>query len=98
MGKTLKPAGWYVLVEIEKCEEETKGGIIIAKTIADREDNNSDVGTVIALGPIAFKDRGGPEHWPKVGDKVLFAKHGGKKFDDYRLINDEDVFAWVEEE
>ena len=93
----IKPVGWYVLVEIEEYEEVTASGIIIPDQVKEREDNSHDIGTIVAMGPLAFSERGGKENWADVGDKVLFARHGGKKKGGQRLINDEDVFAKIED-
>lgn len=60
------------------------------------------VGEIISIGPNAWLafDNGKP--WAEVGDKVYFAKYGGKfiTFEDeeYIIVNDEDVQLKVNEE
>jgi co-chaperonin GroES (HSP10) len=59
---------------------------------------NIDQGTVVAIGPSAFKDFGG-DAWCSVGDVIGFAKFGGKYIkdpgtkEDFLVLNDEDVIC-----
>lgn len=75
--------------------------------IADTEDNKRakesvDKGTVVQVGPTAFKDFGG-DAWCEVGDEIVYAKFAGKLIVDpstnekFYAINDEDVVAIVGE-
>lgn len=97
----ISPAGHRVLVKVDEVEKTTKGGIIITDTIADRKQEASIYGTVVAVGPTAWKafDDGLP--WANVGDKVAFAKYGGFIIEDpdtgdqFRLLNDEDICAVI---
>lgn len=61
------------------------------------------IGTIIDIGPTAWKgfDDGTP--WAKVGDRVYYAKYAGKEIvdgseDGLVMINDEDVLGIVVEE
>lgn len=71
-------------------------GIEIAGEQINRDKQSVDKGTVMAIGPTAFKDFGG-EAWCKVGDVVAFAKYSGKAVkdmetqEDYLVLNDEDI-------
>lgn len=95
----IQPAGHRVLVKVEEAEKVTKGGIIIADTIVDRNTEASTIGTVVAVGPTAWQAFDDGIAWAKVGDKVAFAQYGGKKITDpeteetYRILNDEDILA-----
>jgi len=93
------PAGHRLLVEIIKMEKTTKGGIIIADSIAERRDQAADKGVIRAIGPncwLAF-DEG--KAWASVGDTVMLKRYVGTVFDHndrkYTLINDEEVLAIV---
>jgi co-chaperonin GroES (HSP10) len=97
-----------VLIKQDKLEETNpvyqraaKSGIIIP----DHEDNKRaqagvDVGTVVQIGPTAFKDFNTSSPL-KVGDKVAFAKYSGKAITDpsddeiYIALNDEDIVAII---
>jgi chaperonin GroES len=94
------PAGHRVLVKVEEAEAVTAGGIIIAKTIADKNTEANIFGTLIAVGETAWKDFGG-RAWAAVGDRVAISKYGGFVIEDpdtkevYRLLNDEDICAVI---
>ena len=104
----IKPCGHRVLVKQASVTEEdkvfaraNKAGILIAGSELDRNQAGLDKGTVIQIGPTAFKDFGG-EAWCAVGDKVAFAKYAGKAIKDedtdtvYIVLNDEDIVAVLE--
>lgn len=95
----IKPVGYRVLVEPDKVEEKTKGGLFLPQTTQDREQQAAIKGTVVAVGEHAWKEDGEP--WAKVGDRIIFAKYGGFEVEDdgkaYRLLNDEDIVAVIEE-
>ena len=90
--------GHYVLVEREPLEEKV-GSIVIARLDEQAHKAATTVGTVRAIGPMAWADPGlGGSPWCKVGDKVLHSKWAGKTFgEDYLLLNDEDVVAVLED-
>lgn len=107
----IKPTGHYVLVKVEAIEDTHTGtSIIMVSDEARREHGGRDIGIVLEFGPTAYKGFAGcesPEHWGvKVGDKVEFNRYDGKiprvaelddKFKDYRIINDNDIIAVVED-
>lgn len=72
-------------------------GFEIVASEAKKEQAAVDTGFVEAIGPTAFRDFGG-EAWCKVGDKIAFAKYGGKFIGDKLLLNDEDVVAVLRDE
>jgi chaperonin GroES len=94
------PAGHRVLVKIDEAETQTKGGIIIAQTIADKNTEAGIFGTLVAVGETAWKDFGG-RAWAVVGDRVMIAKYGGfvaqepDSDDKFRILNDEDIVAVI---
>jgi len=59
-------------------------------------------GTVVAIGPLAFKDEMNPSglEWYKVGDRVIFVKYGGKtiKYDGelFNVFRYEDVMCGLD--
>lgn len=100
----ISPTEYKVLIQPEKVEEKTKGGIILPDEHKDREQFAQMLGTLIAVSPLAFtyadaKDWGDSPK-PKPGDKVMFAKYAGaaiKGLDgkDYRIVNDKDITAVI---
>lgn len=101
--KKLRPTGHRVMVKVDIVEETTKGGIIISAKITDREQFAQVKGTLVAVGPTAWNDSTYSTPWAEVGNRVMFAKHAGggdiKIGEDiFRIINDEDITAVIEEE
>jgi len=98
----LEPTGHHVLIEPDKVDEKTKGGIYLPETARKQEQNATVTGVIIAVGKQAWMGFGDSEPWAAVGDRVYFAKYGGvvitNEGKDYRLVNDEDVVAIIKED
>lgn len=64
MTVTVKPTGHYVLIELVKVSEKSKGGIIIPSV--EREQKAAQFAKVLAVGPTAFIGVDGcdPRSWP----------------------------------
>lgn len=104
------PTGHRILVKQDHYEEADEvfknaraAGIVIQKDANVRYQDSVDKGTILAIGPTAWKDFGG-EAWATIGDTIVFAKHAGKKVEDpsdkdtnYVVLNDEDVVAILKE-
>lgn len=100
------PCGHRVLIKVTDITEfdpvyqsARRSGIAIADSHEDhqRKQAGMDKGTVVSIGPTAFKDFGG-DAWCSVGDLVVFAKYAGKVVEDtdqkkYVVLNDEDIVA-----
>lgn len=70
----------------------------------DKEKHASQSGTIIAVSPLAFRYEIWPEgsEPPQVGQKALFAKYAGiaregKDGKEYRIMNDKDLVAVLDE-
>lgn len=95
---TVIPCGHRIVVKPERLHDTDPtfrtakaAGLFIPEAAQRQEQAAIDKGVVVAIGPTAFKDFGG-EAWCQVGDKVAFAKYGGKFVDESTLIlNDEDI-------
>lgn len=100
--KSVHPAGHRVLVKPDPVEEVTKGGIIIQHDNKDRVQQAQVTGTIIEVGPQAWKDFSDGTPWATSGDRVLFAKFGGYEIDVegvlHRVMNDEDITAIIKED
>jgi co-chaperonin GroES (HSP10) len=94
----LAPAGHRILVKPDEVEEVSKGGIILDTRNKDREEHGQCFGTIVGIGPNAWNIHDG-EPWAKVGDRVLFARHGGFAIKIsgklHRVMNDEDITAII---
>lgn len=95
--------GFHILVRPVSVKAKTKGGIILPDSTKDDIAYLTTVGRVIALGDLAYDDKGkfpkGP--WCKVGDYVCYGKHSGVKMK-YRgvkllLLFDDQVIMTVDD-
>ena len=80
-----KPFGGRVLVQMRRIREKTASGIILHTDTKEFNRNACQVGIVLALGPLAYKDRDTRETWPegvwcREGDMVRVPKYGGDRF------------------
>jgi len=94
------PLEFKVLIEPETIEEKTAGGIILPQKTKEMEQMAQVRGILIDIGSNAFEDWG---LIPDAGDRVYFGKYAGyivKGNDgkEYRLCNDKDICAIIEEE
>ena len=73
----LKPVLRRVLIELDKVENVSKGGIHIPKEVMESEQRGEYKATVVGIGELAWRDlyqHSGVDFSPpcKVGDRVLF--------------------------
>ena len=73
----IEPIGHRVLIKPKPVEETSKGGIILNENKGLAEANQIE-GTLIAVGPNAWKAFDDGEPWCEVGDKVLYARFSAK--------------------
>jgi len=79
------PFGSRVLVQVRIAKKKTAGGIVIVDEVRKTEAANTQVSRVIAMGPLAFKNRNTMESWPEGawcqnGDFVRTPKYGGDRW------------------
>ena len=102
LEKLPNPTGWRILVMPFKVKEETKGGIIIAQETLDRARAAVQVGYVLKMGPLCYKDEEkfatGP--WCKEKDWVIFARYAGSRMEidggEIRMLNDDEVLGTID--
>jgi co-chaperonin GroES (HSP10) len=80
-----EPFGHRVVVQIRRVVNKTASGIILAEETKANEAFNNVIGKLIAVGPLAFKNRQTAKNWPegvwaKVGDFVKVNKYGGDRW------------------
>lgn len=97
----LKPLGRAVLVK--PYTPERKGGSIVLPDFVEAQESSIEQRAVIVeIGPCAWHDEPAPR--AKVGDKVLVSKFAGHLArgtadnEQYRFVNDRDIFAAIEVE
>lgn len=86
------PFGSRILVQVRVAKKKTAGGIVIVDEVRKTEAVNTQVSRVVAIGPLAFKNRSTMESWPEgswcnVGDFVRTPKYGG---DRWTVVHKED--------
>ena len=100
----IEPAGHRVLVQPDETMKGYEGVLEIPDSVKDRHAMAQTTGTVVSVGRTAWKTEDfGNEPWAHVGDRVCFAKYGGlvmkgKDGIQYRLLNDEDITAIIDDE
>lgn len=99
----ITPLGHRLLVLPNEVEEVSQGGIIIAiGTGKEREQLSQVMGVVVEVGATCWKDQSVGD-WVKPGDTIMFGKYSGlitvgKDEVQYRLINDLDVVALLNQD
>jgi len=93
----LQPLGDRVVVEREKAEERTAGGIVLP----DSAQNKPSRGRVVSVGEGRMLDNG--QRNPiqvKAGDRVLFSAYAGEQFkigdQELLLMREDDILAVLE--
>lgn len=81
----LRPFGSSVIVQIRTPKLATTGGILLADETRETDQWNTQVAKVVAIGPVAFKNRETLQPWPegawvKPGMYVRVPKYGGDKW------------------
>ena len=97
------PTGWRLLIMPFRVKEETKGGIIIAQETLERARSAVQVGYVLKMGDLCYKDEDkfptGP--WCKPKDWVIFARYAGSRMDidggEIRMLNDDEVLGTIDD-
>lgn len=94
--------GFCVLVKPDPPKEALKSSMIhIPDTVTDKFRIEVQVGTIVGVGPKAWKDLADGEPWAKEGDHVIYAKYGGKILEDpdtqekLVLLQDKDIIGLI---
>lgn len=81
-----KPCGPKILVQLRTIKEKTAGGIFLVEETKEFNNGNTQIGKIVAVGGIAFRDRSSGEEWKegawaKVGDLVILPRWGGWRWE-----------------
>jgi chaperonin GroES len=99
----IHPTEFKVLIKPDKVEGQTSGGLFLPDSARDKQQFSVDRGEVISFGDGFYQELPGPK--PEIGDRVIFNRYAGSLItvddgagrQDYRLCNDKDICAIVEE-
>ncbi|MEX0932329.1 MAG: hypothetical protein WDZ61_00345 [Parcubacteria group bacterium] len=100
--RELLPCGFRVLIKPDPVLKKTKSGIVVS--VDDKLYRAATtIGTIVEIGPTAWRAYDDGQPWAKVGDRVYYAKYAGKIIDDGTeeglvVLNDEDVQALIVKE
>ena len=103
LEKLPNPTGWRLLVMPFAVKEKTEGGIIIAQETLDRARVATQVGYVLKMGDLCYKDKEkyptGP--WCEEKQWVIFARYAGSRMEidggEIRLLNDDEVLGTIDD-
>ena len=89
----MEPFGGRVVVQLRRIKKKTAGKIILVEETKENEKWNNMIGKVVAVGPLAFKNRDTMQPWPEgswaeIGDFVRVPRWGGDRWE--RVVPGED--------
>ena len=106
IGKSLldrmpEPTGWRILLLPYQGKEKTAGGIFLPDEVQERSQISTQVGYVLKMGPLAYKDEekfpSGP--WCREKQWVMFARYAGSRLPieggEVRILNDDEVLGTI---
>ena len=103
LEKLPDPTGWRILVMPFRVKEKSEGGIIIAQETLDRARAAVQVGYVLKMGPLCYKDeeRYPTGAWCKPKDWVIFARYAGSRMQidggEIRMLNDDEILGTIDD-
>jgi len=91
----MQPFGGRVVVQLRRIKKKTAGRIILVEETKENEKWNNMIGKIVAMGPLAFKNRDTMQPWvegtwAQVGDYVRVPKWGGDRWE-IRVPGEEDL-------
>ena len=97
------PTGWRLLILPYRGKGKTEGGLYLPDKVVEDNQISTQVGFVLKMGPMAYKD---PEQFPSgpwCAEKawVMFARYAGSRFKidggEVRILNDDEILAKIQE-
>ena len=97
------PTGWRLLILPYRGKGKTEGGLYLPDKVVEDNQISTQVGFVLKMGPMAYKD---PEKFPRgpwcaEKDWVMFARYAGSRFKidggEVRILNDDEILAKIQE-
>lgn len=107
------PLGTRVLVQVRSVKSKTSSGIILHNDTKDFNKVNTQLGRVLRVGPISFRNRETGQLWPegvwaKPGDYIRLPRYGGDRFERaipgsedkvlFAIFQDHEIIALVDPE
>tara|TARA_R100001377_G_scaffold41182_1_gene23143 strand:+ start:950 stop:1399 length:450 start_codon:yes stop_codon:yes gene_type:complete len=101
MDRMPNPTGWRILILPYRGKGKTEGGIYLPDQIVQDQSISTQVGFVLKVGSLAYKDeKKFPDGaWCQEKDWVLFARYSGSRLKidggEVRILNDDEVLAKI---
>ena len=95
------PTGWRLLILPYRGKCKTEGGIYLPDQIVQDQNVSTQVGYVLKVGSLAYKDKKKfPDGaWCQEKDWVLFARYSGSRLKidggEVRILNDDEILAKI---
>jgi co-chaperonin GroES (HSP10) len=95
------PTGWRILILPYRGKEKTSGGVLLPDEVQEKSQVSTQVGYVLKVGPLAYKDQSKFPNGPWCQEKqwVMFARYAGSRFQidggEVRILNDDEVLATI---
>lgn len=98
----LRATGFALIVAVAPVAETSKGGIFIPDAVREKDKLIGVQGRIVSMSPACFDHGEFKDATPQVGNIVQFAKLAGVMTTgadgrDYRILQDKDVIAIVED-
>lgn len=106
IGKSLldrmpSPTGWRILILPYQGKGKTESGLYLPDDVVEKNKVSTQVGYVLKVGPLAYKDSekfpSGP--WCQEKDWVMLARYAGSRFaidgGEVRILNDDEILARI---
>jgi len=96
-----QPTGWRILILPYKGKAKTESGIFLPDEVQEKKQISTQVGYVLKVGPLAYRDQekfpSGP--WCQEKQWVMFARYAGSRFQidggAARVLNDDEILATI---
>jgi|TARA_R110000764_G_scaffold211501_1_gene297601 co-chaperonin GroES (HSP10) len=101
LEKLPSPTGWRILILPYKGQGKTEGGILLPASVVDQQKISTQVGYVLKVGSLAYKDtdKFPTGAWCAEKDWVMFARYAGSRFQidggEVRILNDDEILAKI---
>ena len=95
------PTGWRILILPYRGQGKTEGGILLADKTLEQQQVSTQVGYVLKVGSLAYKDENKFPSGPWCAEKewVMFARYSGSRFNidggEVRILNDDEILARI---
>lgn len=96
-----EPTGWRILILPYQGKSKTAGGIFLPSEVQEKSQISTQVGYVLKVGPLAYKDTEKFPSGPWCAEKqwVMFARYAGSRFQidggEVRILNDDEILATI---